>query len=143
MDQDQRRKILAVLQRSQFGVISTNTGGKSPESAVVAISETEDLDIIFGSFNTARKNKNIRENSFVSVVVGWDMEHKKTVQIEGEAFITTGEEREMLENIHCAKNKGSSKYRGDSKQEYFRIKPFWIRYSDFSVHPQEVWEVSV
>lgn len=142
MDDEQKRKILEVLRQNEFGVIATN-GTQAPESAVVAVSETEDLEIIFGSFDHNRKNKNIKNNPNISIVIGWDKIIKKTLQIEGIAILTEGEEREMAENIHCAKNKGSNVYRGNSKQEYFKVKPVWIRYSDFSVNPKEVWEVNV
>ena len=54
-----------------------------------------------------------------------------------------GEERNRLEDGHCKKNKGSEKYRNEPRQEYFKAMLHWVRYSDFSVNPQEVWEVNL
>lgn len=75
-------------------------------------------------------------------MVGW--ENSTTVQIEGFAeVIEQGEERTRLEDEHCRKNESSGKYRKDPRQEYIKVKPTWIRYSNFSVDPQEVWEVDL
>ena len=121
--------------------MSTNALEGAPESAVVAISETPDLCIVIASFRNSRKNRNIEKDDRVSVVVGWSKDESKTLQIEGHAEIVVGEERERLEVAHCKKNPPSLKYKNDVRQEYIKIKPSWVRYSDFSVDPQEVWEV--
>lgn len=72
-------------------------------------------------------------------MVGWD--NSTTIQIEGQAVLVESEERKRLEDVHCIKNELSNKYRNDPRQEYFKIIPYWIRYFDFSIDPQEVWEV--
>ncbi len=141
MNPDQRQKITELLKGSQLAVIATHAGTGAPESAVITISETEDCGIIFGSFSTTRKNQNIKKNPQVSLVIGWDIAERKTIQIEGEAVLLEGQEREEAEAIHCAKNKGHIKYQGNPLQEYFKIVPSWIRYSHLSVEPSEVWEV--
>jgi general stress protein 26 len=62
MNEEQKRKILEILKNNQFGIIATNSADSAPESAVVAVSETPNLEIVFGSFNNTRKNKNIACN---------------------------------------------------------------------------------
>jgi general stress protein 26 len=143
MTEEQKQKILKVLHENEFGVVATfpTEEDGSPESAVVAISQTPDLEIIFGSFSSSRKNANIKNNAKVSVVVGWDKHAKITVQVEGVAYLVTNTERSLLEAAHCIKNPESEKFKNDSRQEYFKIIPRWIRYSDFSKDPQEVWEI--
>lgn len=146
MTEEQKNKIFAILKKNEFGVVATlpNEIGKAPQSAVVAISETPDLHIIFGSFNSSRKNNNIKYNPHISVVVGWDNKDKKTLQIEGKAqLVLDNKEQELLEEMHCVKNPSSERFRNDPRQEYFRMVPYWIRYSDFSKDPQEVWEIII
>jgi general stress protein 26 len=140
MDVSKKEKVLALLQRSQFGVVATNSG-TTPKSAVVAVSETQDLEIIFGSFKETRKNRNLERDPRISLVIGW--ESAMTLQIEGEARRLEGDERITAEDIHCRKNALSKKYKDDPRQEYFKVRPKWIRYSNFSVNPQEVWEVEI
>ena len=140
-DADKKAKVLAFLQRCPFGVVSTLGLDGFPESAVVAVSETRNLEIIFGSFAETRKNRNLKRDSRVSVVIGWDRLEKTTVQIQGRAAFLEQEERQRAEQNHCLKNPESTKYLNDLRQEYIKIIPDWIRYSNFSKTPQEVWEI--
>ncbi len=140
MTQEQKQKILSFIRTCEFGVIATNSTNGAPESAVVGFSETDELEIVVGSFSNTRKNTNITRDPRVSFVIGWDNAGKITVQIEGAAVFLEGEERSVLSKKHCRKNAGSAKYQNDQRQQYFKIIPRWIRYSDFSVQPQEVWE---
>ena len=139
MNEKQKEKILSLFKRNEFGVLATNSESGSPESAVMAFSETDDLCIVFGSFKDTRKNKNIAKDPHVSVVIGY--ENSTSVQFEGVATAVEGGEREILEEAHCQKNDGSQMFRNDLRQEYFKVVPTWIRYSNFSVDPQEVWEI--
>lgn len=63
------------------------------------------------------------------------------MQIEGIAELATSEKRTEIENIHCAKNPSSEKFRNNLNQQYFLITPTWIRYSNLSTNPQEIWEL--
>ena len=143
MNEEQRVKILHLLEINEFGVIATNSENNAPESAVVAISQTEDLDLIFGTFENSRKFKNIIKDNRVSIVIGWDNIHKITMQIEGLAMLVSKENREFVENIHCKKNPSSERFRNNIQQKYFTVKPYWVRYSDFSKQPQEIWELNL
>ena len=144
MNEQQKQQVIKILQNNEFGVICTNSYDRvAPESAVVAISNTEDLQIIFGTFQDSRKFKNLQRDRNVSIVVGWDNDKKQTMQIEGVAEIVSEELRPKIEDIHCLKNKASEKFRGNLQQAYFLVKPYWIRFSDFSKHPQEIWEIDL
>lgn len=134
--------ILEFIKTCEFGVVATIAlGSQTPESAVVAVSETENLEIVFASHADARKNKNIAQNSHISAVIGWDTILKTTVQFEGIAVLLEGTEREECETYHCVKNKGSRKYWNDPEEQYFKVIPRWIRYSNHSVDPKEIWEL--
>ena len=143
MTEAQKSKILNLLKANEFGVIATNSANDAPESAVVAISQTDDLKLIFGTFENSRKYNNILKDNKVSVVVGWDNTKKQTIQIEGSAKLVSESERNLIEDIHCQKNPSSEKYRNNLQQKYFTIEPYLIKYSDFSIHPQEVWEINL
>lgn len=143
MTPEQKEKVIRLLERNELGVIATNSAGTSPESAVVAVSHTDDLELIFGSFKGTRKNANIATDPYVSMVIGWDKKEKKTLQVEGATVLLSGDERARAEAVHCAKNPASEKFMTDPRQEYFKITPHWFRYSDYSVNPQVVWEVTI
>lgn len=143
MNKEQRLKIFGLLNENEFGVISTNSFNGAPESAVVAVSTTDDLQLIFGTFDSSRKFNNILKDNKVSIVIGWDNVKKQTMQIEGIAMLVPDSERKHVEDIHCKKNPVSEKFRNNLHQKYFTIKPYWIRYSDFSINPQEIWELDI
>jgi general stress protein 26 len=143
MTTEQKDKILELLQTNHVGVIATHGDGLSPESAVITISQTEDLDIVFGSSELARKNHNIARNPHVSLVVGWDIVARETLQIEGVVVRVSDSEREKIEVLHCAKNPLFAKYNGNPSFQYFKLQPHWIRYANLSAHHPGVWEVTL
>lgn len=144
IDPTKKEKILAFLQTQHHGVIATNSpDSSSPESALVAISETEDLEIVFGTSIKSRKYQNILKNPHVAFVVAVaDDEKRISVQFEGKAIVVEGKERDVLVEGHVKKNPGSAKYLSDPDQKFFKVSPHWIRYSDFNATPLEVWEIS-
>lgn len=143
MTTEQKDKILELLQANHVGVIATHGDGLSPESAVITISETDELEIIFGSSELARKNHNIARSPNVSLVVGWDIVARETLQIEGVVVRVSDTEREKIEALHCAKNPIFAKYNGNPSFQYFKLHPHWIRYANLSADHPSVWEVTI
>ncbi len=139
---EEKEKILNFIASQYLAVISTINKFNMPESAVVAFSQTPNLEIILGTFSTSRKYRNIENNNKVSLVIGWDENEKTTVQYEGKAHELIGEEMERLSRNHIEKNPGSKRYHFNLDQRYIKIAPSWIRYSDFSKKPEEIFEIS-
>lgn len=137
---DKNQKILNFLKRKELMVISTINENGSPESAVVGFSETPEFEIIFGTFNDTRKYRNLKVNKKVSVVFGWELEEKITVQYEGEAEELSGSEMERCRSLHIAKNPKREKHAFHEKERIFKIKPKWIRYSKLEGE-EEIFEV--
>lgn len=135
-----KNKILTFLKTQTLGVMATNNveGGGAPESAIVAFSETDKLELIFGTFNNTRKYANLKKNLNISFVIG---EGDVTVQYEGKAEEASGETLKKCRNIHVLKNPPSKKYAFDEQQRFFKVTPHWIRYSDLSSTPEEVFEI--
>lgn len=136
MTDEQKEKITDLLRSNLFGVIATNAAS-SPQSAVVTIAPTNELKIVFGSLKSARKNKNIKENQNVSMVIGWDPQVKRTLQLEGVATLLSPEEYETMKNDYLEPRKLLE----GPEREYFIITPRWMRYSDLGA--KEVWEVAL
>lgn len=143
MTTEQKDKILNFLKNTKIGVIATHAHDRQyPESAVITISETPDLHIIFNSSKLSRKNKNILVNNKVSISSGFNWEAMQTLQIEGNAYIITDEGRvsTMIDN-HFEKNPHLLVYRNDKEREFVEVVPKWIRYSDIA--KGEVWEIEL
>ncbi len=132
--------VRALLADNVLAVVATNSSSGFPQSAVVALSETEELELIFATFNDTRKFVNLAADQRLSLVVGWNNENKRTLQIEGLARLAEGDEQEWAADIHCAKSVASRRFRDDPRQHYFIVRPVWLRYSDYMAQPKEIWE---
>jgi pyridoxine/pyridoxamine 5'-phosphate oxidase len=133
-----RDELLPFLRKHRLGVQSTVSSSGDPQAAVVGIAVTSELEIVFDTVDTSRKCHNLRANPRIAFVIGWDQEI--TVQLEGIADEPTGKERErVLETYFAAYPDGRDRlaWKGIT---HFRVRPTWIRYSDFSV-PGKIVEV--
>ena len=140
---EQKLKILNFFKSHKLCVVSTiHTNANSPESAVVAFTENEDLEIIFGTSNKSRKYKNIQNNNKVSFVIGWDSE-TGSIQYEGEAVELSKEDSTQYINKQIIKNASSEKYVEREDQRYFKVSPNWIRFIDNTANPPQTYEIDI
>jgi len=133
-----RDELLPFLRKHRLGVQSTVSSSGDPQAAVVGIAVTSELEIVFDTVDTSRKCRNLRANPRIAFVIGWDQEI--TVQLAGIADEPTGKERErVLETYFAAYPDGRDRvaWKGIT---HFRVRPTWIRYSDFNV-PGKIVEV--
>ncbi len=128
------------LKDHQIGVISTVTENGNPEAAVIGFAETDNLELIFETFSTYRKYKNIKSNNKIAFVIGWD--ENITVQYEGEAHELKVEEKEKYKEIYFTKRPIAKKWENKLEIRYFKVIPRWIRYSNLNAKPWEVLEVN-
>jgi uncharacterized pyridoxamine 5'-phosphate oxidase family protein len=125
-----RGELLGFLQKHRLGVVATISPNGDPQSSVVGIAVTDQLEILFDTLSTTRKCKNLRRHPKISVVVGWDQEI--TVQYEGIADEPTGAELERLKKLYFVVYPECMEHQSWDGITYFRIRPTWIRYSDFN-----------
>jgi hypothetical protein len=79
-----RAAICSFMEQHRYGVISSMSEGGIPQSALVAIATTPELEIIFDTIRSSRKYANLIQHASCSFVVGWAGE--QTVQFEGVAL---------------------------------------------------------
>ncbi len=138
--EDHKQLIRDFLQTQLLAVIATvDEKNNKPEAALVGFSETDHLEIIFGTFNDTRKFKNLQTNPHVSFVISSDM---VTVQYEGVAKMAEGTEIEEYRDIHLTKNPRAQKVSHHLKQQFFKVTPTWIRYTNVSTKPPQIFEVT-
>jgi len=105
------------LKEHNFCVVSSVNAVGKPESAFVAYTCNDKLEIVIGTSNLSRKFKNISNDPFVSIVVA-DMSGE--AQYEGQARIFYDKDEAM-------DLPGAKKYRDDPTQVWLRITPKWLR----------------
>lgn len=123
----------------KLGVLSTVNAQGTPESALVGIAVTSDLEIIFDTVKTSRKYTNLVANSAAAFVVGCTGD--ATLQYEGTAMELAGAEMERCKTVYFAQYPD-----GPARQSwpgicYFVLKPKWIRFSDYGETPALIEEV--
>lgn len=109
----------------------------SPQSALVGIAVTRNLDLIFDTLKSSRKYRNLVQNPEIAFVIGW--ENEQTVQYEGLARELSEADKKYRTTYFEKFPEGVS--RAKSKDvTHFTVTPTWIRYSDYSLKPEYIQE---
>jgi len=137
----QTDELIAFLRRHRWGVVATVAADGSPQAAVVGIAVTDRLEVIFDTVDESRKVRNLRRDARVALVVGWDEE--QTVQLDGVADEPTGEDLAVCQATYFAAFPDGVERRSWPGITYVRIRPTWIRYSDFRQTPPLILETGV
>src|SRR6184192_1437390 len=132
---DNKELIYQFIAQQKLGVVSTVNTENKPESAVVGIAVSENLEIIFDTVKTSRKYRNIMHNPHVAFVIGWDNEI--TVQYEGIAEVLgNGGEADRLRSVYYhVYPDGKERAATWPGLVHIKVTPKWIRYSDFNEPP--------
>ncbi len=128
------------IKQHNLAVVTTVSQDFLPEAAVVGISALDNLELLFGTFHTSRKWQNLQKNSRVALVIGWDQ--GRTVQYEGEATELSENERADAMTTHLAQVPSLAKFMAKGEMAIFKVTPKWVRYSDNSIEPVDLIELT-
>ena len=126
------------IARHRLGVLATIADSGQPQSALVGIAVTRDLEIVFDTVKSTRKYPNLMARPRCSFVIGWDAE--QTVQFEGHATELKGSELGKYKKIYFRSWPDGTNREAWPGIVYFVVRPNWIRYSDFAQDPPEIQE---
>jgi hypothetical protein len=126
------------IAKQKLGVLGTLSPAGKPQSSLVGIAVTPQLEIIFDTVESSRKFGNLMSNSSCSFVVGWAGE--TTVQCEGEAFQPKGDTLARYQQVYFANWPDGPSRLSWPGITYFVVRPKWIRYSDFDQNPPLIEE---
>jgi PPOX class probable F420-dependent enzyme len=135
-----RSEILEFLRAHRLCVLATTSPDGQPQAAVVGYGVSDDLEIVFDTLSSTRKCENLRRDARVALVIGWDDE--RTVQIEGHADFPMGAELARIRDCYFAaypEGRDRLKWAGIT---HVRVRPTWLRYSDFGKEPARVDEMT-
>ena len=135
-----RAELYTFLRNHRLAVIST-IGATSPQAAVIGIAVTPALDIIFDTLATSRKYANLSADPRVALAIGWDAE--ETVQYEGSAEPLSGRELDACKLDYFAVWPDGRERERWPDIAYVRVRPRWIRYSDFGQTPPRIEELTL
>lgn len=136
-------KLLEFLRSHRLAVQSSVSPGGAAQAAVVGFAVTNNFELVFDTLDTSRKVRNLRNNAKAAFVIGGLMNgDERTVQYEGLADEPAGAELESLKEAYFQAFPD-----GPARQSwpgicYIRLRPTWIRYSDYNQSPPEIVEFS-
>lgn len=111
------------------------------QAALVGVAVTDSLEIVFDTLDTTRKVLNLRSSPRTALVMGgWATGDERTVQYEGIADEPAGMELQRLRAAYFAAWPDGPSRAGWPGLTYIRVRPTWIRYSDFNQDPPVVAE---
>ena len=133
-----KNQLFAFIHGQTLAVLSTVSERGTPQSALVGIAVTPELEIIFDTVKTSRKYANLSANPAASFVVGCSGD--ATLQYEGAALEPVAGELERCKETYFARwPDGPSRLRWPGIC-YFVVKPKWIRFSDYGETPSLIEE---
>lgn len=135
-----RELILNFIKKHKICALATVTPDGTPEAAVIEFAETDEFELIFDTFTTYRKYKNLKTNPDVAFVIGWD--ENITVQYEGIAEELDDDNVAKYKQMYFTKNPDARKWEKFPETTWFRVKPRWLRYRDGNTDPITISEIS-
>ncbi len=134
-----RLSLHAFMSQHRYGVVSSLSSAGTPQSALVGIAVSPELEIIFDTVKSSRKYRNLIANPACAFVVGWGGE--QTVQFEGIAEEPQGSELKRFQEIYFAAWPDGPARMSWPGITWFVVRPRWIRYSDFDQNPPLIEEI--
>jgi pyridoxine/pyridoxamine 5'-phosphate oxidase len=132
--------VYAFMAKHRFGVLGSIGQRGTPQSALVGIAITPQLEIIFDTVKTSRKYPNLIARPPCSFVIGGWGPGEQTVQFEGQAEELKPPKLEQYQgNYFQVWTDGPARMTWPGIV-YFVVRPTWIRYSDFDRNPPLIRE---
>lgn len=132
-----QEELLAFARTHRWALAATVSASGEPHGSVIGFAATDSFEIVFDTVEVNRKAGDLRRDSRIAIAIGWD--DGKTLQIEGMADEPSGHELECVKKTYfdfypeyCRKRQAIPGL------TYFRVRPTWMRFSDFSESPASV-----
>ena len=133
--------LLTFIRAHRWAIEATSSPGNEPQAAIIGIAVTEELELVFDTFASSRKAANLRANPRIAFVIGgWNDADPRTVQYQGVADFPVGAAQEELKKTYFAAFPDGPTRLSWPGITYVRVKPQWVRYSDFTVEPPIISE---
>jgi hypothetical protein len=136
-----RKELLAFMRSERYAVQASVAPHHNIQAAVVGIAVSDDFEIVFDTLTDSRKATNLRANPSIAFVLGSTRDDaERTVQYEGIADTPSGDELRRVQEIYFdvfPDGRDRLHWKG---LIHVRVKPLWIRYSNYGPQPPLVLE---
>ena len=133
-----RDELIRFLRKYKLAVQASVAPGGAPQAAVVGFAVSDALEIVFDTLESTRKYQNLRADPRIALVIGWQDEI--TAQLEGIVDFPTGPELERIRACYFVAYPDGRDRLAWPGISHARVRPNWVRYSDFTVDPPRIVE---
>jgi pyridoxine/pyridoxamine 5'-phosphate oxidase len=134
-------ELFDLIADQKLGVLASLGPDGRPQSALVGIAITSQLEIIFDTVKPSRKYPNLMARPACSFVIGGWGTGEQTVQYEGEAEELSSPALEHYQQTYFSAWPECRAHMSWPGIVYFVVRPRWIRYSDFDQTPPQIVEL--
>jgi len=136
-----RADVLNFMRGHSLAVQSSVSPAGVPQAAVVGFVVTDDFEIVFDTLDTTRKVANLRRNPRCALVVGGLVDNdERTVQLDGISDEPAGSDLERLKELYFVRFPDGRARQHWPGLIYVRVRPAWLRFSDFNQSPAAIAE---
>jgi pyridoxine/pyridoxamine 5'-phosphate oxidase len=138
-----RAELLAYMRQHRVAVQTSVAEEGAPQAAIVGIAIGDDFEIVFDTLETSRKARNLRKSPRIALVLGgWGSGEERTVQYEGVADEPRGADLERVRELYFSVYPDGRERLAWKGLIHVRVRPTWLRYSDFGREPETILEFS-
>lgn len=138
-----REEVLAFMRRHSLASVSTLSPTGSPQAAVVGFVVTDAFEIVFDTLESTRKARNLAAHPVAALVVGgFNPGDQQTVQYEGVTDTPRDTELAPLVERYLTVFPDGVARQSWPGLIYIRVRPRWLRYSDYRATPPLIAEFS-
>jgi hypothetical protein len=137
-----RGTLLTFLRSHRWAIEATSSPAGEPQAAIIGVAVTDELELVFDTLASSRKAANLRANPQIALVIGgWNDADPRTVQYQGSADFPVGAELARLKQVYFGAFADGPTRQSWPDITYVRVKPQWVRCSDFTVEPPAISEL--
>jgi general stress protein 26 len=137
-----RAQVLEFIRSHSLGVQASVSPDQRPQAAVMGFVITDAFELFFDTTESTRKVANLRANAHAAFVIGGLGDGECTVQYEGIADQPAGDELAELKALYFSRFPEGPQRASWPGITYWRVRPRWIRFSNFAATPPDITEFS-
>jgi hypothetical protein len=131
--------LLGFMRTCRYAVQASVNREGAPQAAVVGIAVSDEFEIIFDTMKSSRKAVNLGMDPRIALVLGGQAPgDERTLQIEGLADLPQGPDLERARRLYLAKFPDGAERQVWAGAVFVRVRPQWLRFSDFNQDPPEI-----
>jgi pyridoxine/pyridoxamine 5'-phosphate oxidase len=133
--------LLAFLRTQKWAVEASVSVHGGAQAALVGVGVTDELELVFDTIASSRKAVNLKANPNAAFVIGgWMAGDERTVQVEGIVDFPLGEVLDRVKAAYFAVFPDGPSRLAWPGITHARMRPTWIRFSDYRVTPPVIEE---